>query len=197
MRAAQRPDWSGRTVVCIASGPSLTQEDCDAVRGLPTIVTNTSFRRAPWADVLFGFDSKWWREHLPEVRKVFKGRLMSGSQIAANLGVESVYGVPWFRLYANSGACAISLAMAGGASKVVLLGFDCQNGPNGEKHWHPDHPKGLSNCLSMPKWSDVFRRVTRDAETNHVRVVNSTRSTALRWFERQSLEQAIGVALEA
>jgi hypothetical protein len=197
MPAAQRPDWKGRPVVCIASGPSLTQEDCDAVHaaGMPTIVTNTTFRRAPWADMLFGFDSKWWREHLPEVRQVFRGRLVSASQIASNLGVESTFCVPWFRQYANSGACAISMALAGGASRIVLLGFDCQNGPNGEKHWHGDHPVGMSNCLSMPKWSQVFRRVAEDARSHGVPVFNATRSTALRWFERQSLERALGATV--
>jgi hypothetical protein len=197
MPAAQRPDWKGRTVVCLASGPSLTQEDCDAVRvaGLTTIVTNTTFRRAPWADMLFGFDSRWWREHIAEVRQVFKGRLVSASQIAPNLGVESTFCVPWFRQYANSGACAISMAVAGGASKVVLLGFDCQNGPNGEKHWHGDHPPGLSNCLSMPRWGQVFKRVAQDVEAQGVPVINATRSTALRCFERQPLEQAIGATV--
>jgi hypothetical protein len=207
MPAAQRPDWKGRTVVCIASGPSLTQEDCDAVHaaGMPTIVTNTTFRRAPWADMLFGFDSKWWRSpvekgfdgrpwssHRDEVYGIgFKGRLVSASQIASNLGIESTFCVPWFRQYANSGACAISMALAGGALRIVLLGFDCQNGPNGEKHWHGDHAKGLSNCLSMPRWGQLFKRVAEDARTQGVPVINATRSTALRWFPRMDLIEAL------
>jgi hypothetical protein len=188
---AARPDWSGRTVVCIASGPSLTAEDCEATKGHPTIVTNTTFRMAPWADVLFGFDSRWWRAHIAEVRQVFKGRLISASQIAANLGVESTFGAPWFRQYANSGACAISMALAGGASKIVLLGYDCQNGPNGEKHWHGDHPKGLTNCASMPRWGQVFTRVSIDAEVQGVPVINATRRTALRCFKKAELADAL------
>jgi hypothetical protein len=63
-------------VVCIASGPSLTAEDVERVRaaGHPVIVTNTTFRLAPWADVLFGMDSKWWKEYHKEVDSVFTGR---------------------------------------------------------------------------------------------------------------------------
>lgn len=188
---AARPDWAGRTVVCIASGPSLTQEDCNATKGHPTIVTNTSFRMAPWADIVFGFDSRWWRSHIAEVREVFSGRLISASQVAVNLGVESTFGSDWFRQYANSGACAISIAIGAGASKVVLLGFDCQNGPNGEKHWHGSHPAGLSNCASMARWSDVFKRVSADAKAQGVPVLNATRRTALKCFQKVELTEAL------
>ena len=66
-------DWlrayAGRAVVVIASGPSLTEDDCEAVRksGLPAFVVNTTFRRCPWADVLVAHDSKWWQTYGAEV----------------------------------------------------------------------------------------------------------------------------------
>lgn len=197
MQAAQRPDWAGRTVACLASGPSLTQEDCDAVRGIPTVVTNTSFRLAPWADILFGFDSKWWRQYLPEVREVFKGRLLCNSQIASNLGVETTYASTWFRGFGNSGACAISLAVGAGATRIVLLGFDCGFGLSGQKHWHGDHPAGFTNCASIAKWPKQFDQVAEYARSKGVHVVNASRQTILRCFEQQTLERALGVAVEA
>ena len=48
------PDWSGKTAIVIASGPSLTDEQCNAARatGFDTIVVNATFRRAPWANIL-------------------------------------------------------------------------------------------------------------------------------------------------
>lgn len=193
MPAALRPDWSGRIVACIASGPSLTKEDCDTVRaaGCAAVVTNTSFRLAPWADVLFGFDSRWWGAHLQEVRQSFKGRLLSVSQVAANLGTETTYGAAWFHQFGNSGACAISLAVAGQASKVVLIGFDCSKGPGGEAHWHGNHPKGLTNCHSLMRWPAQFDRVAAYARKHGVRVINASRATALGCFERMDLERAL------
>lgn len=188
---AARPDWAGRTVVCIASGPSLTPEDCEAVRvsGHPAIVTNTTFLLCPWADVLFGFDSKWWRAH-PDALN-FEGRKISASRIAGNLGVETVFCSPWFRAFGNSGACAISLALAGGAAKVILLGFDCSFAPDGKKHWHPDHPDGMSNCASIAAWPKRFAQVAKDAEKAGVPVLNASRRTALTCFERVELADAL------
>jgi len=193
MKAGERPAWGGLTVACLASGPSLTAEDCDAVRraGLPTVVTNTTFRLAPWADVLFGFDSAWWRAHREEVSRVFAGRLITVSQIAARYGVESLYGSPWFRQHGNSGTCAIALAVGAGARRVVLLGYDCGPGPGREMHWHGDHPKGLTNCASMGVWPAQFERVAKYARKAGCEVVNASRRTALKCFETVPLEQAL------
>lgn len=191
--AVERPDWSGRTVVCIASGPSLTAEDCAAVRaaGHPAIVTNTTFRMAPWADVLFGFDSAWWRRHNVEVQRVFSGRRLTVSQIGARFGAESLYGAPWFQQAGNSGASAIVLALAGGAGKVVLLGFDCGRGPQNEWHWHGDHPTGMSNCATMARWPQQFALVAKRAKKQGAEVVNASRRTSLDCFPRADLQEAL------
>jgi hypothetical protein len=193
---AERPDWLGRTVVCIASGPSLTAEDCDAVRaaGYPAIVTNSSFRRAPWAAILFGYDSRWWKAHMAEVQALgFSGRMLCASPIAANFGVETVHNAPWLRSYPNSGACAIAIAIAAGARRVVLLGFDCAPAPSGRMHWHEDHPPthGMTNCASIQAWPRHFRNVQRDAEAAGVEVVNASRVSALRGFARGALADAL------
>src|SRR4051794_36846444 len=78
------PDWTGGSVVIIASGPSLTVADCETVRnwrvgtpGSRVIVINTSFRMAPWADVLYACDAGWWQEYGAEARAVFGGEFWS------------------------------------------------------------------------------------------------------------------------
>src|SRR5262245_15095240 len=80
--------WAGKTVVCIASGPSLIAEDCAKVKasGHPTIVTNTTFRMCPWAHVLFGFDSKWWLEYIAEVERTFHGALLTYARRVPGVG---------------------------------------------------------------------------------------------------------------
>jgi hypothetical protein len=185
----QRPDWAGRTVVCIASGPSLTAKDCELVRasGHPVVVTNTTFRLCPWADALFGFDAKWWKLYRKEVGAVFKGRCFTASPVAAKYGPESLWGVPWFRIYRNSGACAVSLALSGGAAKVVMLGFDA--GWDGTKrHWHGDHPAGLENAGTMGDWPRQFEGLAKYAGKGGIPVVNASRRTRLACFPRGELE---------
>lgn len=183
------PDWTGRTVVCIASGPSLTAEDCERVRGMMSIVTNTTFRLCPWADVLFGYDTTWWTWHLKEVQATFNGLLFThGSNHAKHVQSASLH--PRYRDFHNSGACAIALAIACGASRVVMLGYDCQK-TGGRWHHHADHPPGR-NCDTMAKWPGWFAELAAYAKQHGAEVVNASRVTALECFPRVDLEEAIG-----
>ena len=175
--------------VCLASGPSLTAEDCELVRhsGHPTIVTNTTFRLCPWADVLFGFDIAWWRLYLEEVRRVFRGRLICGSRLAPKYGLEGVA----LGIYRNSGACAGAVALREGATRVVLLGYDADLGPDGETHHHGDHPPELRNADSMGEWPRQFEALAKDAKRRGTEIVNASRRTSLSVFPRAALEDAL------
>ncbi len=192
MKAEWIGRWKGRTVVCIASGPSLTEEDCETVRlaGHPAIVTNTTFRRAPWADVLFGFDGKWWREYGAEAKQVFQGQLATCSILGKSMGIHSFHQQHWFQPFGNSGTAAISLAIVGGAKRVVLIGYDCQK-TGGQTHWHPDHPKTLGNAKSIENWPRQFKRVAAEANTKGVEVLNCSRASALNCFKRAVLADAL------
>jgi hypothetical protein len=189
-----RPDWTGRTVVCIASGPSLTAEDCELVRasGHPVIVTNTTFRRCPWADVLVGFDVRWWKVYGEEVRATFAGRKICALLMATKYGAESPYsdGRAWFDIYPNSGCCAGAIALAGGAARVVLLGYDA-GFIDGRKHWHDDHPAELENATSVADWPRLFNILARRAQRSGVHIVNASRATALECFPRVELGSAL------
>lgn len=184
-----RPDWSGRTVVCIASGPSLTAEDCELVRaaGHPVVVTNTTFQLCPWADVLFAFDAKWWREYQDQVAQ-FAGRKLSGSLLAVKYGAEPVQ--PWFSIYRNSGCCAISLALAAGAERVVMLGYD-GGFHDGRAHWHADHPKPMGNADTVADWPRLFGIVAKNARRAGIPVINASRRTALTCFPRADLQTVL------
>lgn len=203
---ADLPDWRGRDVVCIASGPSLTETDVELVRasGLPAIVCNTSFRLAPWADALFAFDFRYWETrdpttritYLEETARDFRGARYCRSELARNLpGVISCVGRPWFWGFGNSGICAITLAQAARARRAILLGYDCKLGPGGLPHWHGKHPEPRSNCLSLPKWPEQFARLAKLCKARGFRVVNATRDTALDCFPRMTLEDALARAL--
>lgn len=187
-----RGRWAGSTVACMASGPSLTPQDCETVHAarVPTIVTNTTFRLCPWADVLFGFDGRWWREHGDEVVKVFGGEKLTCSPMGKSLGVTTLHQQPWFQGFNNSGAAAISLAIVGGAKRIVLLGYDCQK-TGGKTHWHGSHPKTLGDALSLPRWPFHFKQVAKLAKAAGADVVNCSRATALTCFLRAELEDTL------
>lgn len=83
----------------------------------------------------------------------------------------------------------MSLAAHWGAKRIILLGYDCKYADDGKRHWHGDHPKGLGNAVSMPKWMGQFKEIA-----DHLRgvmIVNASRDTALRFWPRQSLGEAL------
>ena len=190
-----RNRWQGGTAVCLASGPSLTPEDAaraiawrDAGPNRVAICTNTTFRIVPTADALFGFDLKWWTMYIDEVRRDFKGERISRTQMPESLGVKRVSHINPF---GNSGAAAISVAILTGCERVILLGYDAMHGPNGEAHHHGDHPKGLGNAFSLPKWPKHFENVAAHATGAGVTVINCSRRTALTCFPRAGLAETL------
>jgi len=134
-----------------------------------------------WADAMFAMDKDWWTIHGDEVVKTFIGAKFS------NNPVKEAKHLAQFEHFGNSGAACISLAIMGGASRIILLGYDCQI-TNGLKHWHGDHKAGLGNAGMIHKWHKKFAEI---AERWPNLVVNATRQTALTCFERVELENEI------
>lgn len=89
--------------------------------------------------------------------------------------------------YGNSGIGAISLAILGGAKKVILLGYDC-SATGGKAHWHGDHVAGLDNARRIDEWPKLFNNFAANVTTN---IINSTRTTVLTAFPKISLEEAL------
>ena len=115
--------------VCLASGPSLTQEDVDLVKGWRdntpdgfVIAANTTFRIAPWADAMFAMDPKWWKVHYREVCDVFEGERFTTATLDSRFALTRL---DRFSNYRNSGAACIALAAMKGADRIVMLGYDC------------------------------------------------------------------------
>ncbi|MCW5695785.1 MAG: hypothetical protein KIS96_03510 [Bauldia sp.] len=159
------PIFDGKRVFVLASGPSLTPEVCEVVRGEPAIVVNSSCRAAAWADVLFFTDSGWF-EHIDNGRNLavfadgvprrrvveeWPGLVVSMSRrakLALPAKVKRVKGemrpdfprrgAPVIRQGRSSGQTAIALAIAMGAREVILLGFDMRL-VDGREHHHDDY----------------------------------------------------------
>jgi len=138
------PTWMGCTAVCIGGGPSLTPEDVDYVRDKANVIAiNDAYKLAPWANILYACDLKWWNWHggVPEFKHIKATQdkkaslkydlkylqqtfIDDGEAGQVSLGFDAVPGN--IRTGRNSGYQAMHLAMQLGATKIILLGYDMQ-----------------------------------------------------------------------
>jgi hypothetical protein len=186
-----------RTIVCIATGPSLTREDVEACRDkAPVIAVNDAVRYAPWADVLYACDAKWWSEH-PETM-TFTGRkyglrAASGRPDVTVLkqGTDGGLSLDPTTLCTgkNSGYQAINLAVLLGAVRILLLGYDMQAAGT-QVHFFGNHP-WPSGPTPFGLFLAHFQTLVAPLRAAGVTVVNCTRSTRLTCFPRQPLAEAL------
>jgi len=82
-------EWPGECVFIIGGGPSVLGQDIERLRGRRVIVINSSVYAAPWADVLFFGDWRWWNE--PDNRAAvanFKGRVVTTTKLKTDPKVK-------------------------------------------------------------------------------------------------------------
>jgi len=192
--------WPGETVVCLGSGPSLTQDDVNACRGRARVLAiKNTVTLAPWADVVYGSGSDaggrtWWSREGPALP--FDGLRYTLDPQARHwasvlqMGPETGLSADPSRLALgrHSGYQAINLAVHLGAARIVLLGYDLQP-TGGQDHYFGAHPHGI------PVPFDLFHRhfpsIVEPLRAAGVEVVNASRVTALTLFPRMSITEAL------
>lgn len=195
-------DWTGLTCTVIASGPSLTKEDCEYARMKSdrVIVVNESWRMCPDADVLYAADQEWWETRSPH-RSQFRGERWS-INLAKSEKLEGVILAPGtfdsrFNMEGpiatgmNSGYQSLQLAIRRGCRKIVLLGFDM--GRQGQAvHWHGDHGGYLKNPSDtlLTHCAAIMKANAPLMLEKGVEVLNASRWSALDCFPVVSLEGA-------
>ncbi len=188
-------DSTPKTAVILASGPSLTQEQIDAAlaSGHFTIAVNTTWEKAPTADMLYAGDFLWWKVNIAKVRAAkFKGVIWTqdSSTAARWPGIKHFRGVnreglgmrDVLHINGNSGVQALNLAYLQGYKRIILLGFDMKLGPNGEKHHHADHPHPMVQGQTFGDWLHKLEAVARDFKTTDCEVLNATPESAMKCF---------------
>lgn len=153
--------------------------------------------------MLYACDYKWWQHHLPQVRRVFRGKLWTqyerdgdDNKHLAGSGVHLVRSVAAPGLSTDpgvihqgqsSGYQAINLALHFGASRIVLIGYDL--GHNGKTHFFGDHPTGLQVNSPFASWQKQYRTI--DPAAYDIEIINCTRGGNLDAFERAELGEAL------
>ena len=187
-----------KVMCCIASGPSLTREDCEKVReaGIETIAVNNAWKFAPFSKYLFGGDYNWWKVYKDEIE-------CKAERWTCSMNAKRKFNINYFKKRGpyNSGMRAIELAMAKGANSIILLGYDgsLKNGV----HFDGKHSGGYlakngnyvelrnPNEKSVANWQKEFARVAEQAEKNNVQIINCTKETALTQFKTGKLEDTL------
>lgn len=175
------------TIVCIASGPSLTAEDCALVErsGHPTVAVNDSWRLARFARWLFAGDIAWWRANINDV-DIPAERWACMAQAASTFGINHFPAKEGW----HSGQMALLFALAQKPRRVLLLGYDCSLAHG--VHWHGPHKRTTNpDQKKVRRWLGQYARAAREARQAGVEVLNCSRRTELDWFPRVPLEEAL------
>lgn len=184
--------WRGATVFLIGGGPSAEALDLEAMRGRGLVVAiNDSARKLPWADVMFSADMSYVQRRAELIRS-FAGRVVlaapSEFELPVGLGrVERVTRMPvgatsedpMVTVTGNSGFSGLMLAVARGAARVVLVGFDMA----GPGHWFGEYEwKCRLGVEHYPDWIAQMDAVADWIRARGCDVVNVNPASAIRCF---------------
>lgn len=181
----------GRTIACVASGPSLTKEKIKFIKDNfeVVLVCNSAFRDFPDAKLLFSYDHEWYRLNFEEIKKTFHGARFCKDLATETCGYAySLQHQKWFEQFGNSGATLLHIALHTDPDEIYLFGYDLK--VTDKTHYHGDHPAPLGNCNRIEHWQDDFDRVFEKNEKQilKINIVNVNENSALNLFNEISFE---------
>lgn len=193
--------------MCIGGGPSLTREQCEVVRrarergACRAIAINNSYQLAPWADICYFADARWWGWHKArEDFKAFGGVKCTIENTGAevddgaihmlrNAGERGLSSMPNAVCTGkNGGYQAVGIAIAAGATRIVLIGYDMKY--SGERtNWHSDHQVRVPEVWYRSNYAKHFNELSK--MDIGVEIINASIETSLMCFPRMSIEEAL------
>ena len=206
--------FDGETAVCVASGPSLSDEHIEYIRKKKSegkcriFVCNNNYLKVPEADVLFFCDKTFWVWHaLKKEFQDFKGQkiTMSNEIGDPDIGVMRLSFTEGLSFYqdalctgGNSGYMQINLALLYGCKRVLLLGYEMQpkiiRHDNGEElkitHWFGSHPQATDPAFYqsvVPHFSSMVPIL----EKHGLEVINCSQPSAIECFPKMSIYEAL------
>jgi hypothetical protein len=202
-----------KTVCCIATGPSVTQQQVDAARlkGFRLFVCNNAYQLAPDADLLYAVNIEWWNHYWPEVKDLPCAKWTTSRQAADKFPIN------WMKERHGEGLCEqpdvihhghgsgfslVSMAHKAGASRIVLLGYDMKYSADydgqsrrvgsGPRHFFGEYPQSMQHWPSVHVKGGVHIEMCRlyrtVADQGLVEVINATPGSALDCFQRANIE---------
>lgn len=192
-------------MVCVASGPSLTEDDVRYCEGRATVIAvNDAVRYATFAAALVASDRQWWEAHrgVPwftglkyclEPAAVGRWPDVLVPRKSGHEGIE--FDPMALRTGRNSGGAAIGIAVHFGAARILLLGYDCGPDKKGREHFWPErggkHAPGLRNGSPYSVFKQTFQTMVQPLKAAGISVVNCSRETHLQCWPRADLRVAL------
>jgi hypothetical protein len=199
------PDWRDETVAIVASGPSAKKAGVELLQDKVRVVAiNESWRLVPWADALYGCDTKWWTLH--DGVRIFKGLKISAELEACKIykdikkititNVRSdelcIDRLGYVGAGGNSGFQCLNLVVQFGVKRILLVGYDMRIDLG--EHWHHRHPMPLSNPHpqdNLPRWRRAIDGIAARLEEMGVTVINCSLVSLLKAYPKMSIEEAL------
>ena len=132
-----------RTIVCVATGPSLRPAQLEVARrrGWPLYVCNDAIRWCPDAELLTACNWQWWDARWPEVRDLPCEKWTTRRESSARYGIRwiaerpcdgsGLSNDPDFLFHGHgSGYQLLGLAWRARPDRIVLLGYDLTFAPD-------------------------------------------------------------------
>ena len=202
--------WEGQTVAILASGPSLTREMAELVKGkvkciavnnqgIPTHYNNVlEPALAPWADVLYAADAKWWNCYKDRAlafqgfKVTLKGAVPFKEVLALQQSPHRVFDERPTHIVSggNSGYQALHLAVHFGAKQIWLCGYDMVSADK-RRHNHDNHPPRLNSRPNFATWLACFAKLAPVLAQKGIRVVNCNPKSAIRVFPKADLRHLV------
>lgn len=196
--------FDGKTVFILGGGNSLRGFDFERLRGLTTIALNSTAKLWPEASMLFFMDGGWFRKNREFIGE-WQGMVASIAPVAKRafptkvLRVEIEHreafpqpGISPIRWGRSSGHIAVSLAIAMGARRIVLLGYD-MSAIDGLTHCHDDY-QNPDHEVYAREFIPAFTGWNADALAVGVDIVNATPGSALTEFPPVEIDDEIAMA---
>ena len=208
------PDHFGKTVVCFASGPGLTEEVVEQIRPyheagkIVAAGLNDTYKIVPYLDEFYACDQNWWNYHINNPFFTDNKTVMDipariwGNQTAWKVlkrhpHVNIVQGrgkkgfspnrqlIHWG---SNSGFQLLNLTWHMKPDRIILVGYNMQTPPSGMQHFFGKHPQGMSQSGNYRGFAKIFNQI--DAKHRQY-IINCTEESALTAFEKVPLEQEL------
>jgi len=202
------PDEIVRSVVERTSPPSVYSPYMEAIHNKHVIGVNVSFMIGDWMDIVFFGDNGFllrYEEPLskyPGIRATCTDQMPDIPSWIKKLdkdrdhpkGISTRPGhVSWNH---NSGGAAINIAVAAGAARIILLGFDMNLTTNLRQHWHDVYQKGeqhdekirMTTLANMDRHLRAFPQIALDARKMGIEILNASPTSEIKEFVKVPLE---------
>lgn len=195
------PMWKGQFAFVIGGGPSVKPEHVEMIKGHKVVVINSSYEIAPWADILFFGDTRWWMHNQKDVLSKFRNGMMitvsrsvkhprvKNMARCAPPGLTDIPSV--LTMERTSLTAVLNLMKHFKVRGIGLLGID--NKTQGRQvHHHTPHP-----WAQRPGWELAQRNELKSTviplQDEGIKVWNLSPVSAIDFWPHRTLQEVLNV----